>query len=200
MSGRPFRLGLTGSIAMGKSTTARLFDEAGVPVWEADAAVHRLYARGGAAVGPLAALVPEAIRDGSVDRAALKDAIATDPALIARIEAIVHPLVRADREAFVAAQDAPVVVLDIPLLYETGGETGCDAVAVVTTDPQTQRSRAMERKGMTREHFEMILARQIPDAEKRARADYVIDTSDGLEPARAQVQNILEDIERSRDA
>ena len=194
MSARPFRLGLTGSIAMGKSTTARLFREAGVPVWDADEAVHRLYARDGAAVAPLAALTPGAIRDGAVDRAALKSAIADDPGLIARIEAIVHPLVRADREAFVAAQDAPVVVLDIPLLYETGGAADCDAVAVVTTDAKTQRARAMERPGMTQAHLDMILAKQVPDAEKRARADYVIDTSHGLEPVRAQVQTILETI------
>lgn len=194
MSARPFRLGLTGSIAMGKSTTARLFREAGVPVWDADAAVHALYAAGGAAVAPLGHIVPDAIRDGGVDRAALKAAIAADPGLIARVEAIVHPLVRADREAFVAAQDAPVVILDIPLLYETGGEADCDAVAVVTTDADTQRARAMERPGMTREHFEMILRKQVPDAQKRARADYLIDTSHGLEPVRAQVQTILEDI------
>ena len=194
MTGRPFRLGLTGSIAMGKSTTARLFREAGVPVWDADAAVHRLYAEGGAAVAPLQDIVPNAIRNGAVDRTALKAAIAADPGLISRIEAIVHPLVRADREAFVAAQDAPVVVLDIPLLYETGGEAHCDAVVVVSTDPQTQRARAMERDGMTPAHFEMILAKQVPDAEKRARADYVIDSTHGLEPVRAQVQTILEDI------
>jgi dephospho-CoA kinase len=186
---------------MGKSTTSRLFREAGVPVWDADAAVHALYARGGAAVVPLGRLVPQAICDGAVDRTALKAAIAGDAGLIARIEAIVHPLVRADRAAFVAAhRDAPVVVLDIPLLYETGGESDCDAVAVVSTDPETQRSRAMERPGMTPEHFEMILARQVPDAEKRVRADYVIDTSHGVEPARAQVKTILEDIERRLDA
>ena len=200
MSTRSFRLGLTGSIAMGKSTTARLFREAGVPVWDADAAVHRLYAKGGAAVAPLSHLAPDAIRDGAVDRSALKAAISGDPGLIARIEGIVHPLVQADREAFVAAQDAAVVVLDIPLLYETGGERDCDAVAVVTTDPDTQRTRAMERDGMTEAHLDMILAKQVPDAEKRARADYIIDTSHGLEPVRAQVQTILEDIERRRDA
>ena len=195
MRHRPFRLGLTGSIAMGKSTTARLFREAGVPVWDADAAVHALYAAGGAAVAPLSDLVAGAVRDGAVDRAALKAAIAGDPGLIARIEAIVHPLVRADRGAFLAAhREAPVVVLDIPLLYETGGDADCDAVAVVSTDPQTQRARALDRDGMTAAHLEMILAKQVPDAEKRARADYVIDTSHGLEPVRAQVQNILEDI------
>lgn len=194
MSARPFRLGLTGSIAMGKSTTSQVFREAGVPVWDADEAVHRLYAEGGAAVAPLADLAPGAIRDGAVDRTALKSAIAADPQLIGRIEAIVHPLVRADREAFIAAQDAPVVVLDIPLLYETGGESDCDAVAVVSTDAETQRARAMERPGMTPEHLQMILAKQVPDAEKRARADYVIDTSHGLEPVRAQVQTILEEI------
>jgi dephospho-CoA kinase len=171
------RLGLTGSIGMGKSTTAAMFRDAGVPVWDADAAVHRLYARGGGAVAPVAALVPDAVVDGRVDRERLKAALAADPGLLDRLEEIVHPLVRADRAAFLRARsDAPLVVLDIPLLFETGGAEDCDAVLVVTADAQTQRRRVLSRPGMTEASFDRMLARQMPDAEKRRRADHVIET------------------------
>ena len=187
------RLGLTGSIGMGKSTTARLLAEEGCPVWDADAAVHRLYAKDGAAVAPVGAAFPDAIVDGAVDRARMRDIIARDPGALGRIEGIVHPLVARDRAEFVAAQDAPVVVLDIPLLFETGGEAGMDAVAVVSAPPETQRARVLARGSMSRADFDAILARQVPDAEKRARADHVIIT-DTIDHARAQVRSILEEL------
>ena len=190
---RPFRLGLTGSIGMGKSTTAAMFAAEGIPVWDADAAVHRLYAKGGAAVAPVHALCPDCVSSGCVDRGALRTWLAEDPGRLAQLEAIVHPLVVADRAAFLAATDAPVVLLDIPLLFETGAETSCDAIAVVTVAPDLQRARVLERPGMTAAHLDAILARQMPDAEKRARADYVIETRT-LEAARRRVQDILEDI------
>jgi len=189
------RLGLTGSIGMGKSTTARLFAEEGCPVWDADAAVHRLYAQGGAAVAPIGAAFPDAITDGAVDRGRLRAIIAEDPRALGRIEEIVHPLVAQDRAAFVAAQDAAVVVLDIPLLFETGGAAEMDAVAVVSAPPETQRARVLARGSMTEADFEAILARQVPDREKRARADYVIIT-DTIEHARAQVRAVLDDLTR----
>jgi len=192
-----FRLGLTGSIGMSKSTTARLFAEAGCAVWDADAAVHRLYARGGAGVAPVAAAFPGAVVDGAVDRGRLREIIAGDPAALERIEAIIHPLVARDRARFVAAQDADVTVLDIPLLYETGGEGSLDAVAVVSVAPEVQRARVLSRDTMTEADFERILARQVPDAEKRARADFVIET-DTMDHARAQVREILAQIREGR--
>ena len=193
-----FRLGLTGSIGTGKSTTARMFAEAGCAVWDADAAVHRLYSCGGAAVAPIAEAFPAAIRDGMVCRAALKEIIRDDPDALSRIEAIVHPLVAQDRVEFLRGQTARVTVLDIPLLFETGIDRELDATVTVTTSPAQQRARVMERGTMTEEQFEAIRAKQMPDAEKRARADYVIET-DTLEHARQQVQAVLEDIERTGD-
>ena len=188
-----FILGLTGSIGMGKSTTARLFAEAGCAVWDADAAVHRLYAPGGAAVAPMSKVFPQVIENGSVSRPLLKRVIAADPTTLQKVEKIVHPLVAADRERFLSEVTADIAVLDIPLLYENGSEVMMDAVACVTVSPEVQRARVMERGTMTPEQFEAILSKQMPDAEKRARADYVILT-DTLEHARAQVHSVICDI------
>lgn len=191
-----FRLGLTGGIGMGKSTTAAMFAAAGVPVWDADATVHRLYAPGGAAALALAAALPQAIAaDGAVDREALRRLIAADPSVLDRLNAIVHPLVAADRAAFVASAQADIVLLDIPLLYETGAQAMCDAVAVVSAPPEVQRARVLARGSMTEAMLETILDRQMPDAEKRARADYVIPTTT-LEVAQGAVKDVLADIRR----
>jgi len=189
---RPYLLGLTGSIGMGKSTTAGFFRELGVPVWDADAAVHRLYAQGGAAVGPVGALCPDAVVDGAIDRAALKAWIARDASALARLEAVVHPLVAQDRAAFVAAVQGPLAVLDIPLLFETGAEV--DGVLVVTAPQEVQRARVLARAGMTAAQLDAILARQMPDAQKRARADFVIETTD-MDSARAAVQDLVTRLE-----
>lgn len=187
-----YRLGLTGSIGMGKSTTSGFFADAGVPVWDADAAAHRLYAAGGGGAAAIADLAAAAVADGSVDRERLRAAILADPGLLAQVEARVHPLVAADRQAFLAANaGADVVLLDIPLLYETGGEAEVDAVLVVSAAPEVQRERVMARPGMTAAAFERIRARQLPDAAKRARADFVIATDRGTEAARADVLSLL---------
>lgn len=189
-----FRLGLTGGIGMGKSTTAQIFRDDGHPVWDADAAVHRLYAPGGAAVGPVAAAFPAAVRDGGIDRDALKAAIGGDPAELDRLSAIVHPIAAADREAFVARhRDAPLVVLDIPLLYENGYQALLDGVAVVSADGETQRRRVLARPGMTADLLALILSRQMPDADKRGRADWIIPT-DTLDGARRAVARIVKEI------
>jgi dephospho-CoA kinase len=188
-----FRLGLTGSIGMGKSTTARLFAEEGCAVWDADAAVHRLYAQGGAAVAPMQAAFPEAVRDGAVSREALRQIIADDAAALRRIEVIVHPLVVQDRARFADHAETDILVFDIPLLFETGGDAAMDAVAVVSIDAETQAARVMSRGTMTRDQFEAIRAKQMPDAEKRKLADFVIAT-DSVEHARAQVQSVIRQI------
>jgi dephospho-CoA kinase len=187
-----FVLGLTGSMGMGKSTTAKFFAEAGVPVHDADAAVHRLYE--GAAVAPIEAAFPGVTSGGKVDRAKLSTRVAGDPAALKKLEAIVHPLVRAAEQEFLAAAEtsgAPVAVLDIPLLYETGGDSRCDAVVVVSAPAEVQRARVFERPGMTDEKYAALLARQMPDADKRRRADFVVDSSRGFDAAQAQVRDIL---------
>ncbi len=191
---RPVRLGLTGSIGMGKSTTAKIFAGMGCDVWDADAAVHRLYGRHGAAVGGIAAMRPEAVIDGAVSREKLKEWISADAAALKRIEALVHPLVAADRAGFLARSKAPIVVFDIPLLFENGTEREMDAVAVVSAPAEIQRKRVLARPGMTEATLDMILSRQMPDAEKRARADYVIETVD-IDTARAQVRAVIDDLE-----
>ncbi|WP_390263811.1 dephospho-CoA kinase [Halodurantibacterium flavum] len=186
---RPFLLGLTGSVGMGKSTTAGMFRALGVPVWDADAAVHRLYE--GKAVPLIAARWPAAVRDGRVDRGALRELIAADAGVLPQLEAIVHPLVAEDRQNFIDAATSRLVVLDVPLLFETGADRGMDATLVVSAPADLQRARVLARPGMTEDHFRTILSRQMPDAEKRARATYVIETT-ALEPARAAVQALVE--------
>jgi dephospho-CoA kinase len=186
--------GLTGSIGMGKSATTAMFAEEGVPVYDADAAVHALYDVGGAAVGPIEAAFPGVMREGRIDRALLGARVVGDPAALARLEAIVHPLVGAAREAFLdhaRKLNAPLAVVDIPLLFETGAEDAFDALIVVTAPADVQRARVLARPGMTAEKFEALLARQTPDAEKRRRADYLIDTGKGLEAARGQVRRLI---------
>ena len=188
-----FLLGLTGSIGMGKSTTAAMFADAGCAVWDADAAVHRLYAKGGAAVPAFMDAFPEAVIDGEVSRPALKTIIANDPTALKKIEAIVHPLVGQDRAAFLENARSDIVVLDIPLIFETGGNKRMDAVACVTVSAETQQERVMARGTMTLEQFENIRSKQMPNDEKCALSDYVIET-DTLEHARAQVLAIIDDI------
>lgn len=196
----PYLLGLTGSIGMGKSTTAQMFAAAGVPVWDADATVHRLYGVGGAATAVLAAIFPEVIQDGAVSRARLRVKIAADPSVLDLLQAKVHPLVAADRAAFIAAATAPIVVLDIPLLFETGADAHCDGIVVVSAPLAVQRARVLARGGMTDSDLDLILSRQTPDADKRARATWVIQTTD-LDSARAAVRQILQDIaQRPRHA
>jgi dephospho-CoA kinase len=186
-------LGLTGSIGMGKSTTAKLFEEAGVPVYDADASVHRLYE--GEAAPAIEAAFPGTTVDGKVDRTRLSAKVVHDAAAMKQLEQIVHPMLGASRQKFFADAEksgAPVAVVDVPLLYETGGEKRVDAVVVVTTTPEIQRERILARDNMTGEKLDAILARQLPDAEKRKRADFVVDTSHGLDPVRLRIRDILE--------
>lgn len=190
-----FRLGLTGSIGMGKSTTAQMFVDEGCALWDADAAVHRLYAAGGAAVAPIEKLFPAAISSGAISRTQLKQIIATDPSALIRIEEVVHPLVAADRTEFLTATKADIAVLDIPLLFETDGQNKMDAVACVSVSPQVQEARVLDRGTMTKDQFQQILAKQMPNEEKCQRSDFVIET-DTLEHARAQVQNIVKQIRK----
>ena len=187
-------LGLTGSIGMGKSTTAKLFTEAGVPVYDADATVHMIYE--GEAAPAIEAAFPGTTVGGKVDRAKLSAQVVHDAAAMKRLEGIVHPMLRAYHQKFldeVEQSGAPVAVVDVPLLYETGGEKRVDAVVVVTTSPEVQRERILARDNMTAEKLDAILARQLPDAEKRKRADFIVDTSHGLDPVRARIRDILQE-------
>jgi dephospho-CoA kinase len=192
-----FRLGLTGSIGMGKSTTAQIFADEGLPVWDADATVHRLYGSGQPAALAIANLFPTAIApDGSVSRPALRALIQADATVLDRLNAAVHPLVAEDRKQFLAAHlKDPIVLLDVPLLFESLIDTACDAVAVVSAPAKVQRDRVLSRGAMTEAEFQTLLARQMPDAEKRARADYIIHTT-SLEAARQAVKDVLADIAR----
>jgi dephospho-CoA kinase len=190
-------LGLTGSIGMGKSTTAKLFAEAGVPVYDADATVHLIYQ--GEAAPAIEAAFSGTTVGGKVDRSRLSAQVVHDPAAMRRLEQIVHPMLRAYHQKFLDDAErsgAPVAVVDVPLLFETGGEKRVDAVVVVTTDPELQRQRVLARDNMTSEMFESILARQLPDREKRQRADFVVDTSHGLDPVRARIKEILHEAAR----
>ena len=188
-----FILGLTGSVGMGKSATAKMFAEEGVPVHDADAAVHALY--DGEATAAIEAAFPGTTASGKVDRVKLAQRVLGDQAALRKLEQIVHPLVRRMEERFLIAAErdgAEVAVLDIPLLFETGGDTRCDAIVVVSAPAEIQRNRVLERAGMNPEKFEAILAKQMPDADKRSRADFIVDTSRGFEVARAQVREILQ--------
>ena len=192
-----FLLGLTGSMGMGKSTTAKLFAEAGVPVYDADATVHKVYERD--AVAAIEAAFPGTTTPKGVDRKKLSAAVVNNPEAMKRLESIVHPMLRSHQQEFLAraeASGAPVAVLDVPLLFETGGDKRVDAVVVVTTSPEVQRARILARDDMTPDKLDAILARQMPDAEKRARADFLVDTSHGLEPVRARIADILAEVAR----
>jgi dephospho-CoA kinase len=196
---RPFVLCLTGSLGMGKSTAAKFFAECGVPVHDSDAVVHALYE--GEAVPLIEHAFPGSTRDGKVDRKALGAMVLNDEAALARLEAIIHPLVTASRQKFLAetaARGAPVVLVDIPLLFETEAQSRCDAVVVVSAPAEMQRERAFGRSGMTEEKFAALLAKQMPDAEKRRRADFVVDTSQGFDHTRAQIRDILRNVATMR--
>ena len=188
-------IGLTGSIGMGKSTVAAMFAREGAAVFDADAAVHALYAKGGAAAAPVGAVFPGVARGGAIDRALLSGRVIGDAAAFSRLERIVHPLVRQAQSAFIAAQraaGAPLAVIEIPLLFETGAVGAVDKIVAVSAPPEVQRARVMARPGMTAEKFQLLLARQTPDAEKRARADFVIDTGGDFDATRAQVRALLD--------
>lgn len=193
-----FLLGLTGSIGMGKSTTAQMFRDEGIPVWDADETVHRLYQADGAGARAIAIELPEAIENGAVSRPALKKMIAADLSVLAKLESVIHPLVAADRERFISRHpDAALAVFDIPLLFETSADAWLDAVAVVSTDLETQKQRVLAREGMTQAQFNTILARQMSDADKRARADYIIPT-DSLDGARAAVRHVITTVKQGK--
>ncbi len=188
-------LGLTGSIGMGKSTTAKLFEEAGVPVYDADATVHKIYE--GEAVPAVEAAFPGSTANGKVDRQKLSAMVVNNAEAMKRLETIVHPMLRSHQQKFLSDAEkagAAVAVLDVPLLFETGGEKRVDAVVVVTTAPEIQRERILARDNMTPDKLDAILARQLPDAEKRKRADFVVDTSHGLDPVRVQIREILDQV------
>jgi dephospho-CoA kinase len=190
-----FILGLTGSIGMGKSTTAAMFAAADLPVWDADAAVHRLYAKGGLGASALAETFPQAVRGGSVSRAALRQVIAADPGALAKIEGLVHPLVAADRAAFLARSRCTIAVLDVPLLFETGIDALCHGTVCVTAPAMIQRARVLSRGGVSHRQLTQLLARQMPDAEKQRRATWIIHTLT-LDMARIAVHRIIAEIRR----
>lgn len=193
-------LGLTGSIGMGKSTTAKMFADLGVPVWDADAAVHRIYSVGGSAVGPIGDVYPMAITNGAVDRGKLKDMMAMRDDVLPQVQKIVHPLVAQDRESFLAENaDADFVLLDIPLLFETGAEAWLDITICVSAPSDVQEHRVLLRPGMTKQTFDMISANQMPDAEKREKADYVIETLD-LAETRQTVAKLLGNLKEKHHA
>ncbi len=186
------KVAITGSIGMGKSTVAAMFERAGVPLFDADAEVRRLQGEGGALVEPIGAVFPSSIKDGRIDREALGAAAIGNPAALAKLEALVHPAVRAARDRFIAEnRDQPILLFDIPLLFETGGEVNADKVIVVSAPDEVQRRRVLGRPGMTPAKFEGILARQMPDTEKRERADFIVDTSGTMEATEAQVRAII---------
>jgi dephospho-CoA kinase len=193
---RPYVIGLTGGIGMGKSETAKLFAAEGVAVHDSDAAIARLYAKGGAAVEAIAKAFPGTVKDGAVDRAALSARVVSDPAALIRLEALVHPLVQQDRKDFLKNSPAPIILFDIPLLFEIGAEREMDAVVVATAPEPVRRARVLARPGMTAEKFESLKARQLDDAKKRQQAHYVVMTDKGLEHAREQVKMILADIKK----
>ena len=191
---RPFVIGLTGSIGMGKSETAKLFAAQGVPVHDADAAIAKLYGKNGAAVERIGREFPGTVKQGAVDRKALSALVVKDRAALARLEALVHPLVADERRDFLQKTDAPIVLFDVPLLFETGAETEMDAVVVVSAPENVQRARVLARPGMTAEKFERLKSRQLSDTEKRQQAHYIVMTDKGLDHARDQVKMILDDI------
>jgi dephospho-CoA kinase len=197
-AGKILRVGLTGSIGMGKSTTAQMFRDEGIAVLDSDQIVHDLYR--GAAVAPIAAAFPDVVVDGVVDRSALGAHVLSDLAAMEKLEAIVHPLVWAARDAFIQQRQAQgdwIVVYDVPLLFETGADKSVDAIVVVTAPPELQKQRVLMRPGMTQEKFEAIVGKQTPDTEKRARADFIVETGEGLDAARAQVRHILKTLRES---
>ena len=196
---RPYLVGLTGSIGMGKTETGKLFARLGIPVLDSDAVVRRLYDPGGAAVDPVTAEFPGATRDGRIDRTALTQMLASDPSGFERLEAIVHPLVKKARDEFIRAaaeRGDEIVMLDIPLLFETGSEKTVDAVVVVSAPVEVQEQRVLARPGMTGDKLRMLLARQFPDAEKRAKADFVIETGNGLAQAFCEVRRVAAELLR----
>ena len=196
---RPFLVGLTGSIGMGKSTTAKMFADMGVPVWDADAAVADLYSAGAAGTQAIAALFPEATNENGVDREALREIISRDKNALSKIESVIHPLVAQHRQAFIDRCTADIALLDIPLLFEIGAEETVDHIVVVSAPPEFQRERVLARANMTPDRFELILAKQVPDTEKRKRADTVIETI-SLDATRAAVESLLKKLRQDIDA
>lgn len=190
-----YALGLTGSIGMGKSTTAQMFRDEGIPVWDADAVVHKLYEKSGAAVGPIGALYPSAVVDGAVSRSELKRLMEGDIDVLRQVEGIVHPLVAADRERFLANAETDIVVFDIPLLFEIGSDKWLDSVLVVTAPPEVQAARVLARPGMTQAQLDMMLSHQMPDPQKREKADHIIETLT-LDGTRADVRSLIASIRK----